>query len=87
MSKPGKSGGTAPDETSQDPAKAGKDEATQGGNGQEKSSPAAGASVKVFGVEIPVAEDDLLASKDYGDHVVVVTRDGRKLTLPKQAAK
>ena len=30
--------------------------------------------------QVPVAEDEVLSFKDYGTHVVVVTRDGQKLT-------
>ena len=30
--------------------------------------------------QVPVTEDEVLSFKDYGTHVVVVTRDGQKLT-------
>ena len=29
---------------------------------------------------VPVSADEVLSFKDYGSHVVVVTRDGQKLT-------
>ena len=29
---------------------------------------------------VPVSSDEVLSFKDYGTHVVVVTRDGQKLT-------
>lgn len=45
------------------------------------------ATFKVFGVEFPVDAGDILASREYADRVVVVTRDGRKLEQPKRVAK
>lgn len=47
----------------------------------------AGARAEVFGVEFQVDAGDILASREYDDRVVVVTRAGRKLIQPKRAAK
>lgn len=47
----------------------------------------AGARAEVFGVEFQVDAGDILASREYADRVVVVTRDGRKLSQPKRGAK
>jgi hypothetical protein len=47
----------------------------------------AGVRAEVFGVEFRVDAGDILASREYADRVVVVTRDGRKLTQPKRGAK
>jgi hypothetical protein len=34
-------------------------------------------------VERPLTPDDILAEKDLGDQTVIVTKDGRKYTIPK----
>ena len=42
---------------------------------------------KMVGVERPLMLDDLLSQRDTGDAFVVVTKDGKKYTIPKNKPK
>ncbi len=47
------------------------------------STDAVDGLVTLGGVEFPISADDLLAYREYPDKVVVVTKDGRRLSQPK----
>lgn len=55
----------------------------------DQANTASGKTTKVAGAEFPVGADEVLTQREYDDRIVVVTRDGQKLSQPKpkKAAK
>lgn len=45
-----------------------------------------GVATVVCGAVFPLDPSEILAHREYGDRVVVVTVDGRKLVAPKEVA-